>query len=217
MATLIFANGVLNRSAQIFTAIKSASLIIAADGGAKHCFALGISPQIVIGDFDSLDEAEIERLREQGAEILRHPARKDQTDLELALQHAIDLGEEEVLVLGALGKRWDQTLANLLLPASKAFANIVIRLLDGQQEVNLIRSRQELVVRGKPGDTVSLIPLWGDAEGVSTGGLEYPLDDETLVFGSTRGISNVLNGEKAVISLKRGLLAAVLIHLDDLD
>jgi thiamine pyrophosphokinase len=214
MAAIIFANGVLNMSSQVTAEIEASDLILAADGGAKHCHSLGVKPYMIIGDFDSLDEDEIEMFRKQGTKIIRHPSRKDQTDLELALLYAIEMGEEEVLVLGALGKRWDQTLANLLLPASKNFDHIVIRLIDGQQEINLIRSGQELILKGHPGDTVSLIPLWGDASGITTSGLEYPLNNETLIFGSTRGISNVLGGEEAFVSLKQGLLVAVLIHIE---
>jgi thiamine pyrophosphokinase len=215
MTALIFANGVLNMSSRVREAIEASGLIIAADGGAKHCLSLGIIPHVIIGDFDSLEEEIIESFREQGARVVRHPARKDHTDLELAVLYAIETGAEEVLVLGALGKRWDQTLANLLMPAAEAFRAIVIRLIDGQQEINLVRSGQELALKGSPGDTVSLIPLWGDADGITTVGLEYPLDGETLVFGSTRGISNVLNGKQALVSLDRGLLVAVLIHAEE--
>jgi thiamine pyrophosphokinase len=212
LSTVIFANGVFHESDRVREAVASASFIIAADGGSRHCFSMGVRPDAAIGDFDSLSPEELERLEALGTEVIRHPARKDYTDLELALQYAVGKGAQEVLVLAALGKRWDQTLANLLLPASNAFTGVVIRLLDGEQEVNLIRSGQELALHGRSGDTVSLIPLWGDAGGITTQGLEYPLDDEVLTFGSTRGISNVMTGETAQVHLKSGLLAAVLIH-----
>ena len=75
---------------------------------------------------------------------------------------------------GRLGARWDQTLANLLLPASEVFSGVHIRLLDGLQEVFLLRAGESAEVTGSPGDTVSLIPLGGDAQGVTTDGLEYP-------------------------------------------
>jgi thiamine pyrophosphokinase len=212
LSTVIFANGVFHPSDRIREAVSHADRIIAADGGTRHCLEMGILPHVAVGDFDSLTPEDLALLQSQGVKLVRHPARKDFTDLELALQYAIEQGAQEIQVLAALGKRWDQTLANLLLPASQVFSQAVIRLLDGEQEVNLIRSGQELALHGHPGDTVSLIPLWGDATGITTRGLEYPLDNETLYFGSTRGISNVLVGETAQVLLGQGLLAAVLIH-----
>ena len=103
-------------------------------------------------------------------------------------------------------------MANLLLPAGKALAKVRIRLLDGHQEIRLLRAGERLIITGQLGDTVSLIPLAGDACGVATEGLEYPLMDENLVFGATRGISNVLQEQSASVSLREGLLLIVMIH-----
>jgi thiamine pyrophosphokinase len=211
---VIFANGVLIDSPQIQAAIRSANLIVAANGGAHHCQALGVTPHVLVGDFDSLSPDQLTSYEQQGVQILRHPARKDFTDLELAVEYVQTAGAREVLVLGALGNRWDQTLANLLMPASQNFQGLVIRLLDGQQEINLVRSEQTLPLYGIPGDTVSLVPLWGDALRISTQGLEYPLHEETLQFGSTRGISNVLTAHQASVHLEQGLLVVVLIRRD---
>jgi thiamine pyrophosphokinase len=186
---------------------------IAADGGALHTLALGLTPDVVIGDFDSIEAGELERLETSGAKIVRYPTRKDYTDLELALLHARDKGAKRILVLAALGNRWDQTLANLLMPASDSFSKVDIRLLDGPQEIFLVRTGQSVRVRGQPGDTLSLIPLYGDAHGITTRGLEYPLHEEGLYFGSTRGISNVLSANEAEITLQEGLLVGVLIHV----
>ncbi len=208
MRAIIFANGGFTDP----PALQPDDLIVAADGGARHCLALGLTPKIVIGDFDSLNEQQIKMLQQYGAELIRYPTRKDFTDLELALQLAQQRGADEVVVLAALGGRWDQTLANVLLPASQQFASCNIRLVDGAQEISLIHAGQCLQVHGQPGDTLSLIPLSSDACGVATQGLEYPLRDETLVFGATRGVSNVLQAETAWVSLEKGLLLCVVIH-----
>jgi thiamine pyrophosphokinase len=209
---VIFANGTLNDPHQSMALIRPDDFIVAADGGAIHCLQLGLQPNIVIGDFDSLDRENISRLEASGVELIRHPARKDYTDLELALEHALQIGASQILILGALGNRWDQTLANLLLPASADFSTMDIRLVDGQQEIFLVKGGHRTVIQGKPGDILSLIPLYGDANGITTQGLEYALDEGTLKFGSTRGISNVLLGNMAEISCKEGLLVGVLIH-----
>jgi thiamine pyrophosphokinase len=212
---VIFANGILSDPQQSLAHIQPDDLLVAANGGAVHCLRLGLKPDIVIGDFDSLEQAELSRMETYGTELIRYPARKDYTDLELALTHARQLGASQVLILGALGNRWDQTLANLLLPASADFSTLDIRLVDGQQEIFLVKDGQKTVIQGKPGDILSLIPLYGDATGITTEGLEYALENGTLQFGSTRGISNVMLGDMAGISCKEGLLVGVLIHAPD--
>lgn len=213
MRVIIFANGGFTYPPEF----KPDDIIIAADGGAQHCLALGIIPRLVIGDFDSLDKAQIHQLEQAGARLIRYPARKDFTDLELALQHARDHGAEEVIVLGALGGRWDQTLANVLLPVGQEFKSLPIRLLDGAQEIMLIHPGRKMILKGNPGDTLSLIPLMGDTQHITTEGLEYPLCNENLLFGSTRGVSNRLLGEKATISFESGMLLCVVIHENGLE
>jgi thiamine pyrophosphokinase len=212
LRVVIFANGVLSEPKQCLAHIQSDDLLIAADGGALHCLDLGVNPHIVIGDFDSLAAEQLSRLEASGTQLIRHPARKDYTDLELALLHARQLSANQVIIFGALGNRWDQTLANLLLPASADFSALDIRLIDGQQEIFLVRGDQKMEIQGMPGDTLSLIPLFGDTHGITTEGLEYVLNEGSLKFGSTRGISNVLLGSNATITCREGLLVGVLIH-----
>jgi thiamine pyrophosphokinase len=212
---IIFANGALNDPPRLLAHIRPDDLLIAADGGALHCLGLGLYPDVVIGDFDSLELENFPLMEASGTELIRYPARKDYTDLELALIHARKLGASQVIVLGALGNRWDQTLANLLLPASEEFSALDIRLVDGQQEIFLVRCGHKTEIQGTPGDTLSLIPLHGDALGITTEGLEYALHEGILKFGSTRGISNVLLGHTAWVSCSEGLLVGVLIRLPE--
>jgi thiamine pyrophosphokinase len=209
---MIFANGEMKDHLPIEAKNQPVDIIIAADGGSTNCLKLGLRPDVLIGDLDSLTHDQVLSLESTGTKILRFPARKDYTDLELAVQYAIQAGSQDILILGALGQRWDQTLANLLLPAATSYISARIRIIDGQQEITLVQSGQTLVVHGHPGDTFSLIPLSGDASGITTQGLEYPLQDETLLFGATRGISNELTGDTAQVYLAQGMLLAVLIH-----
>ncbi len=212
MRAVIFANGELGDPWSARQSVQPGDLVIAADGGGAHCLALGLKPDILVGDLDSLDPVIAARFELERTEILLFPARKDFTDLELALRAAQKRGAQEIVILAALGQRWDQTLANVLLPAEHAFKDLCIRLVDGRQEIQLLRAGQELSVLGKPGDILSLIPLMGDACGITTQGLEYPLLNDSLAFGTTRGISNVLRESPATISLCSGLLIVVLIH-----
>lgn len=214
MLAVIFANGVFSPPSDLQARLATAGLIIAADGGAQHCRALDLWPQVVIGDLDSLDAATRGELETQGTQILIHPAEKDETDLELALHHAKAAGAQEVILLGGLGRRWDHSLANLLLAASPAFLHLGILFLHGEQRLFVIHAGVEL--EAKVGERVSLIPLAGDAHGVNTTGLEYPLNSETLLFGSSRGVSNIVRQDKATVDLSSGLLLCV-ISPGDLD
>ncbi|MBM4422574.1 MAG: thiamine diphosphokinase [Chloroflexi bacterium] len=218
---VIIANGELHNAALARAAIHPGDLIIAADGGANHCRALDLTPRVLIGDLDSVLPAELDALESLGAQIIRYPARKDQTDLELALDYATANGATEITVIAALGGRWDQTLANLLLlvrssDLSRLTTKVVttsarIRLIDGSQQIMFVRGPGSLTLTASPGDTASLIPIAGDAHGVNTFGLEYPLENGILRFGSTLGISNVIRSSPATVSLAEGLLVCVVI------
>ena len=210
--TIIFANGELHNIEAARAVLHADDVIIAADGGAKYCRALNITPRVIIGDLDSISPDDLEEFKNKGARILKYPKRKDETDLELAIDLAIAEGASEIILFGALGGRWDQTLANLLLPALDKFSSTPIRLMDGTQEIALLRGGSTLRWRGHTGATVSLIPIGGEARGVTTSGLEYPLRDGVLKLGSTLGVSNVIVSEEASVSLEEGLMMCVLIR-----
>jgi thiamine pyrophosphokinase len=212
LRAIVFANGNLNDPESAAALLQDGDFIIAADGGAHHCTRVGITPDLVVGDFDSITESELNALQASGSRLIRYDPRKDFTDLELALEHARRSGATEVLVFAALGARWDQTLANLLLPAARAFSGLEIHLIDGAQEISLLRGGENRRLEGKPGDTLSLIPLTLEARGVQTQGLEYPLIRETLYLGASRGVSNVFVEPQAVVSLEEGLLLICLLR-----
>jgi thiamine pyrophosphokinase len=207
--TIIFANGELAEPDSVRDRLQPDDVLIAADGGARHCLALGLTPHRVVGDFDSLTANELAELRGHGVTVEQHPRGKDETDLELALLAAQRLGAAHIAILGALGGRLDMTLANILLLAHPQLAELRIEIWHGAQTAWLIRPPGDEVT-GQPGDTLSLIPLNGDAAEVTTRGLHYPLRGETLAFGPARGVSNVLIAATARVSLGSGLLLAVL-------
>jgi thiamine pyrophosphokinase len=183
------------------------ALIVAADGGARLADALGLRVDALIGDQDSLDPSHLEALQASGAHLETHPVGKDETDLELALLYAVERGATHILIAGAWGGRLDMTLSNVLLLALPQLIGLEVRLIEGQQTAWLIRN--EATIYGQPGDTLSLIPLGGDALGIRTQGLEYPLNDEPLHFGAARGLSNVLTAPIAHVRLREGTLLAV--------
>ncbi len=182
--------------------------VIAADGGARLALERGLAVDVVIGDMDSLDAATLARLRDAGAQILRHPADKDETDLELALKWAVAQGFRCLRVFGALGGRLDQTLANVSLLALPELRGCDVQLLAGRQRAWLLRPGSHAVT-GAPGDTVSLLPLHGPARGISSAGLRWELRDEDLPAGPARGVSNVLTLPHAELHVSEGLLLVV--------
>jgi len=209
MRAVIIANGVVG---DFHSTVLPDDIVIAVDGGLRHCLELNLRPHTLIGDMDSLSPEEIDAATRSGIPISRYPAHKDHTDLELALQAAIRLGAGDIVLLGALGGRWDMTIANVMLLAAPELAGRRIRILDGMQEITLVRAGETHRFEGNAGDLLSLIPLRADAKNVRVSGLEYPLNKETLHFSATRGISNVFCDRTATVFLEEGLLLCIIRH-----
>lgn len=207
---LLFANGELNRGLMLDRLLDSLECprVICADGGALHARALELTPHTIIGDLDSLTTEQVADFKAANAEIIQHPAEKDETDLELALYHCRQIGASAIFILGALGGRFDQTIANILLLTQPAFSDMRIKMIDGDQVLRLLKPGRHQI-NGERGDTVSLIPLAAAAEGITTWQLQYPLQDETLHLGPARGISNVMLADAANVEFTRGLLLLV--------
>lgn len=209
MRAVIAVNGVIENYAAVAKLLRADDHLIGADGGALHLLALGRTPHVVVGDLDSLPADVVDALGAQGVHFERHRREKDQTDLELAIERALADGADEVLLIGALGGRLDQTLANLLIVAQRAWP-APVRIIEGEQAAEVLRGPETLEVHGLPGDTVSLIPLGAAVEGITYTGLRYPLEDATLPFGSTRGVSNELLDSVATVTIRAGV--ALVIH-----
>ncbi|MGD8806203.1 MAG: thiamine diphosphokinase [Chloroflexota bacterium] len=211
MSILIFANGNLAPGDWVRPYLAEATALIAADGGVEHLLALDQLPDVVIGDLDSADGDTIDRLRAAAVEVLVHPEMKDESDLELALQHAATHYDEEIILMGALGGRLDQLLANVFLLLAPFLAGRTVKLVDQYQTAWILREGEN-GIGGKQGDLVSLLPLGGDVRIKRTTGLAWPLTDEALVQGLSRGISNRMTAETATVTVEDGTLLCV--HLD---
>ena len=210
---VIFANGYLPNHEAARALLQPGDFILAADGGANHLFSMGILPNMLIGDLDSVDEDILFELTTNEVEIAQYSEDKDETDLELAINAAVEMGANQILIAGALGDRLDQSLAALSLLSDPTLARCDIRLDDGEQVAFFVRAsagkREQVEVHGRSGDTVSLIPWGGIVEGVKTEGLQWPLYGETLYPEKTRGISNALTGDTASIEVQSGLLLII--------
>ena len=185
-------------------------LVVAADGGARHAAALGRSIDRWVGDGDSLGSDGVAALRAAGVPVRLVPVDKDASDTELAVLEALDLGADDVTIVGALGgARFDHGLANVTLLDAPALVGRQARLLEPGARVSLLRGPSTTVLEGQAGDLVTLLPLGDDADGVTTEGLRYPLADETLSAGRTRGLSNARLAGRSRISIRGGRLLVV--------
>jgi len=190
--------------------LADADVVVAADGGAAVLQPAGHPIDLLVGDLDSATPALVARLEAAGTRVERHPIDKGASDTELALRAAIEAGATEVVVLAATGgERLDHELANVLLLADPALAAVDVRLLRGDTVVRVVRGGESLAIDVPPGGIVSLLPIGGDAAGVSTAGLRWALDRATLRVGPTRGLSNRVIGRPAAVRIERGTLLVI--------
>lgn len=190
--------------------LDAADLVIAADGGAGTLDRLRRQPDRLVGDLDSTDPALVARLEASGVPVERHPADKEATDTELALAAARTAGATRIVLLGALGgERIDHELANLLLLADPSLEGRDVRIVTGPTTVRILHGSGSLALDGADGALVSLLPIGGDAAGVTTVGLRWGLHGATLPIGASRGISNEIVNAPASVSLEDGILLVI--------
>lgn len=192
------------------------SFVVAADGGWEKAAAMGILPDLLVGDADSLPEARFAELAAAGVPIERSPVTKDESDAELAVMAALRQDAGHVTILGAMGgKRFDHALANVGLLGLPGIGEAEVELLDATTRVRLLRAptvrggSSTCDLSGEVGDIISLLPLGVPASGITTQGLLYPLRGETLLPGPARGLSNVRIAAGASVKLRQGSLLVV--------
>jgi len=204
---IIFANGELPDKNKAHAILRDDDYIICADGGTHHASALDLRPDLVIGDMDSTDSDLLQKLQSDDVSFELFPQDKNETDLELAINKAVALKPKTIVIVAALGGRTDQTLANIALLSNLRLSTFDLRLDDGVEEIFFCRDQVE--VRGRSGDIVSLIPWQGAAFGVQTKNLKWPLNNETLFPEKTRGVSNEMTADVADIKILSGVLLIV--------
>lgn len=204
MHWVLLANGPLELSPKVRAMVSSAERLIGVDGGSRHLESLGVLPHLAVGDMDSIPGQLLARYKGEGVEMHFHPPKKDATDLELALELALERGASRISILGATGGRLDHTLGNLFLLARCLPSGIPACVMDQDQCIHL--TDKTLTLTGTIGDTLSLLPATPQVSGVSLTGLEYPLREATLTFGTSWGMSNVFVEDQATVTLRAGRL-----------
>ena len=207
MDICIFANGQINDYGFVLKRIKNCGYIIACDGGLNHIANLDLVPDIIIGDGDSADEVLLKNYIKKGILFESHPADKNDTDLALSMAHALRLNPSSITIYGALGGRPDHQLANIHVLHMALKKGVNAAIVDEQTYIVLVGDR--VIIEKKDYEYISLIPMTTEASGITTNNLLYPLMDETLMIGTTRGISNKFAQSPAIISIKQGILAVI--------
>lgn len=206
---VVISNGNLSDAGRIKENLLKDDFLICADGAANQAIKLGIIPHVIIGDEDSLSPIIKKQVYQYHIKCIRFPTRKNETDFELAVFYALKQKLASIVIFCILGDRLDHLLANIfyLFKVKTLNKNVKIEVIEEKQKMYFITER--IVLRGKKGDLVSLLPISKKVEGISTTGLEYLLQNASLEFGPTRGISNVMTKPQASISLKKGVLLVV--------
>lgn len=192
--------------------LAEAEWVVGADRGVDVARSLGLLVHLAVGDFDSVAPGSLDWVRHNGGVVEEHPAAKDETDLELALVAALARHPGRIVVIGGDGGRLDHLLANVALLAAPFLSDTVVTAHFATATLTVIRPGIPRTVQGRVGDLVSLMAFHGAARGVTTEGLQYPLRDEDLLAGSSRGTSNVLAAPWATVTIRHGVLVAIQPH-----
>lgn len=208
MNVIIFTNGEYHNREfhEKFLEEVKVDYLICADGGANYARELNLKPDIIIGDMDSIT-AET-RAFFKAIKFESYPSKKDETDTELAITHAIKIGADNVTILGGLGSRMDHSLGNIYL---------LKRFMDVGIEAEIVNEKNRIKIIGKAttfnfpiGTIVSILPIGGDVSGLTISGFEYPIKEGQMGMDKPYGISNVTNLKKQHIALKKGMLLIII-------
>lgn len=204
MKILIMTNGEYGRLEWYAKHKEEFEQVICVDGGAGWARKLGITPNWVVGDMDSINEDDRRYMEREGVQFSRYPSQKDPTDTQISLQLADQLGADEITIWGGTGSRLDHTLSNLYSAAHFVLRGKVVQFNSPVLAIYLVKDYLKL--SGQIGNTVSVVAL-GNAAGVTLEGFQYPLENVEVDGTWQYGISNVIKNTPQVIRVASGILA----------
>lgn len=189
---------------------KKPELVIVADRGLQGAAGLEFLPDILLGDYDSVDSRLLEQSRKDNRMIhMQYPAEKDYTDSHLAIVTALEQGAAELCILGAIGTRMDHSLANIGLLKLCMEAGVEAELVDSHNRIRMTDKNMTLQKKEQFGQYVSLLAFSDYVTGITLQGFRYPLQEAVLETGISRGVSNEIIGEQAEIQIKSGILLVI--------
>lgn len=210
MKVTIVANGEIKNMNFLQYIIKNSDYVVCADGAAEYLMNLNILPHLLVGDLDSINKKTLGWVKKNNVVVKEFPVKKDMTDTELAVEFALKQNPNKITIIGATGSRLDHSLSNIMLLYKIYRRGVNAVIVD---EINHITVTDNILkMRCRIGETISIIPVGGDAKGVTLEGLEYSLVDHDIKMGSSLGISNKSGSEEIIISVKDGILLVIKIY-----
>lgn len=209
MRCLVLTEGTIKNLNWLAGVLKKDDYIICVDGGTKYAVELGLRPHIILGDMDSIQKNHLGEFSRENVIIKKHPVEKEHTDTTLAVNEAFSLNPVEIIIIGALGTRFDHALANVHLLRAALEKGIPARIIDEHNEIRLIAPGMNVELNGQPGDLFSLLPLTLEVTGVNVAGARWPLSNATFEIGNPYGVSNRLASDCAIITIGEGLLLVI--------
>lgn len=205
MRCIILANGEYGEIEVYRNIFRDGDKILCADGGANYAYQLGIIPDYIIGDLDSILHEVQDFYETRRVPFEKFPPRKDFTDIQLCLNTACEWGASEIVMLGTLGKRLDHTLANLYSGIDLVRKGVKISHFTPECWVYIVN--REIQIEGSAGDIVSVLALTDEARGVSEVGFEYSPASPLFENSKPYAVSNVLAGRRGKVGVQEGILA----------
>lgn len=207
MKVIIVGSGKIRNTEKLVSVCSDSDYIICADGGAVAVSEVNLVPDIIIGDLDSIEKDVLNKYKKLNIKFNKYPSKKDFTDMELCIDHALGIGAKDITIMGGTGSRLDHSLANIFLLYRFLKNNISGKIIDDNNEIFMINKNVEILKDDK--DYVSIIPLSNIVYGITTDGFEYETNSINLNFGSAKGISNKLNKERGKIQIQDGLCLVI--------
>ncbi|WP_416198086.1 MAG: thiamine diphosphokinase [Sporanaerobacter sp.] len=202
MTGLIVSNGEISNLNLLKSIAESVDMIVCADGGANHIAQIGLIPDLVVGDLDSIKDETLNIINIKNVPILKYSTHKDYTDTELAIEYLIDKGIDEIIFMGVTGSRIDHTLANVYLLNKLLKKHIKGIIVDDKNTIYITNSVLEL--NREEGTFVSVIPINSNGARVTLKGFLYETNEVLFEFSSTLGVSNQIVEEKGIIEVLDG-------------
>ena len=212
MKALIIASGTISDYNLLKSLVQENNFILCADGGLNHLMKINTIPNLVLGDLDSISKDALDYIKANSINIERFPVMKDETDTHLAVNYLIQNKYSEITIVGGIGSRIDHTLGNIYLLKSLQHKNIKGTIINENNIIHLVDKSIKIIK--KPGYYTSIIPITSDGIDISISGFLYPLVNDHIDFGSTRGISNEINCDVGIITINKG--EALIIESRDL-
>ena len=204
MKYIIIANGTINKHHNFKEFINNSDIIIGVNGGSRHLKTMDIIPDIIIGDCDSISYKNMVYFKKHKVKFIKYPRDKNYSDTELAILWAIKNQASDITIIGATGTRIDHTLSNIFLMKIIVAKRMPCKIIDDNNEIYFVIDQIKL--KGKTGDLISIIPITEKVTGITTKGLKYSLVNAEMIMGSSLGISNVFLENQVYIKIKKGIL-----------